>query len=148
MKQKLISKSLMRIICLLLLTITMFLAVSACHKEKSAIELITGQYFDWDQREYIFVIDESLYHIVNIHDISYEDLETSTVISEEVHITDSDNKSYVEQGHLKNKLSYYLIRCEKLGLYLLVPHKEPKKLFGCAARPLGYCLKLLNEEIG
>jgi len=92
------------------------------------------------------VIDGSLYHIVNINNISAEDLETSTVISEEVYTTDSDNIFYVKQGKVKNKITYYLIRCEKLSLYLLVPHKEPKNLFGCPARPLGFCLEPLSES--
>lgn len=127
--------------------ITLFLVISACNKEKRAIELITGQYFDWNtQSKNVFVIDDNLYHIVNIHDISREDLETSTVISKEVYITELDNKYYIEQGHVKNKLTYYLIWCEKLDLYLLVPYKVRRKLFDFdPARPLGYCLGFLNE---
>ncbi len=135
-----------RMIVVVLLVV--ILVITACHnKEKSAIDLITGQYFDWNtQSENVFVIDDNLYHIVNIHDISREDLETSTVISEEVHITELDNKYYIEQGHVNNKLTYYLIWCEKLDLYLLVPYKVRRKLFDFdPARPLGYCLEFLNE---
>ena len=139
-------KKLMRFIIPVVLVL--LLAMSACHNEKSAIELITGQYFDWaTQSEWTFVIDGSQYHTVNIHEIPREDLETSTIISEEVFFTDSDNKCYVEQGQMKNKLTYYLLRCEKLGLYLLVPHKERRKLFDFdPARPLGFCLELLSEN--
>ena len=126
--------------------LTLFLAISACHKEKSAIELITGQYFDWNtQTKNVFVIDDNPYHIVNIHDISREDLETSTVISDEVSITELDDKYCIEQGRVKNKLTYYLIRCEKLELYILVPHEVHRSLFD-HSRPLGYCLEQLTES--
>lgn len=124
--------------------LVLILVIPACHnKEKSAIDLITGQYFDWNtQSKNVFVIDDNLYHIVNIHDISREDLETSTVISEEVYITELDNKYYVEQGRDKNNLTYYLIRCEKLGLYLLVPYYDRSAL---PWRALGFCLEPLVE---
>lgn len=131
-----------RMIVVVLLVV--ILVITACHnKEKSAIDLITGQYFDWDtQSKNVFVIDDNLYHIVNIHNISREDLETSTVISEEVYITELDNKYYVEQGRNKNDLTYYLIRCEKLGLYLLVPYYDRSAL---PWRALGFCLEPLVE---
>ena len=132
-----------RMIVVVLLVV--ILVIPACHnKEKSAIDLITGQYFDWNTwYKNVFVIDDNLYHIVNIHDISREDLETSTVISEEVYITELDNKYYVEQGRDKNNLTYYLIRCEKLGLYLLVPYYDRSIL---PWRALGYCLEPLDES--
>ena len=127
----------------IIVMLTLLLFISACHKEKSAIDLINGQYFDWDTwNETVFVIDENLYHIVNIHDISKEDLQTSKVISEKVFLKDLGDKYYVEQGQMINELTYYLIWCEKLNLYLLVPYKERRKLFDfCPARPLGYCLE-------
>ena len=133
-----------RMIVVVLLVV--ILVITACHnKEKSAIDLITGQYFDWDQyNENEFVIEGSLYHIVNIHVIAREDLETSTVVSEAVHIiTGSDDRRYVEQGRNKNDLTYYLIRCEKLGLYLLVPYYDRSAL---PWRALGYCLEPLDER--
>lgn len=128
-----------------IIILALLLILPACHnKEKSAIDLITGQYFDWDQHnEKEFVIEGSLYHIVNIHVIAREDLETSTVVSEAVHIiTGSDDRRYVEQGRDKNNLTYYLIRCEKLGLYLLVPYYDRSML---PWRALGYCLEPLVE---
>ncbi len=130
----------------IVIMLTLFLAISACHKGKNAIELITGQYFDWNtQTKNVFVIDDNPYHIVNIHDISREDLETSTVISDEVSITELDDKYYIEQGRVKNELTYYLIRCEKLELYLLVPHEVHRSLLD-HSRPLGYCLEQLTES--
>lgn len=125
--------------------LVLILVIPACHnKEKSAIDLITGQYFDWQQYEREFVIEGSLYHNVNIHVIAREDLETSTIVSEAVHIiTGSDDPWYVEQGRDKNNLTYYLIRCEKLGLYLLVPYFDRSIL---PWRALGYCLEPLDES--
>ncbi|MBQ7445211.1 MAG: hypothetical protein IJS71_04635 [Clostridia bacterium] len=125
--------------------LVLILVIPACHnKEKSAIDLITGQYFDWTHNENEFVIEGSLYHTVNIHVIAREDLETSTVVSEAVHIkTGSDDRRYVEQGREKNNLTYYLIRCEKLGLYLLVPYYDRSML---PWRALGFCLEPLDES--
>ena len=112
----------------IIVMLTLLLFISACHKEKSAIDLINGQYFDWDTRnETVFVIDENLYHIVNIHDISKEDLQTSKVIREKVFLKDLGDKYYVEQGQMINELTYYRILCEKLNLYLLGPYQESRK---------------------
>ncbi len=135
---------------IIVVLIALIIVVPACrNKETSAIELITGQYFDWNtQSNSVFVIDERLYHAVDIHAIAREDLETSIVVSEEVHIiTDSEGRWCVEYGRANNDLPFILLRCEKLGLYLLVPYRAQRYLFDFdPARPLGYCLEPLDKS--
>ena len=129
-----------KIIVIVVLLVLVFV-VPACHKEMSVSELISGSYFDWyTGSEMVFAIDNGVYHTVDIHNISTEDIETSRIVHEKVYVTEYDDKRYVEQGSVKDALTYYLIQSEKPGLYLLVPHYELEMDYDFA-RPLGFCLR-------
>ena len=125
---------------ILILTVLAVL-LPACQKTPDAFELITRQDFDWSTREEKpFIIESREYMLIDIHELAEEDLKTSTIVNESVDILWEDDAYYVVLEPSDNSgLKYYLLFCEKLGLYFLVPHKERPKLFN-EHRALGFCL--------